>query len=159
MSYLAANIFDDSFTTIDITQRVQKGVSIQVVRIKMIKVGTIADGTLTLDIYDGATLLGSKALTYNDFNRITNNGYGYVAFALDNAIRVNNLPQTTYTELTFRLTMSGHTEDSNNYIGLIREFDDPIIGEHGTRPPSQSNPAIDNWYRPFGIEICNVLEC
>ena len=53
MSYLAANIFDDSFTTIDITQRMQRGVSIEVVRIKMIKVGTIADGTLTLEIYEG----------------------------------------------------------------------------------------------------------
>ncbi len=156
MSYLAINTFDAGFTTYSMKQKVDSTCRIKSVRMKMIKCGTIADGSLTLDILDGATILGTKTLTYGDFNSIQGTyAHGLVSFTFDSQVVINLNRSTTNVELTFRLTMTGHTPDSNNYLGLVRQFENTFITEYGSRPTSIS-PEDDGWYNPFGLEIHTI---
>ncbi len=157
MSHLAVNSFDDAFTTIDIGMRVTELAMITNVRMNMIKHGTIADGTLTMDILDaGSVVIATKALTAADFNTISGTyAHGYVNFAFDEQICVNLLESDTYAQITVRLTMSGHTEDVNNFVGLVRQFDNPFITEYGTRP-APSTPEDDGWFNPYGVEVYGV---
>lgn len=152
MSYLAITAFTADLTTISCTQRITSPAAFTAVRARMIKHGTISDGTLTLDILDGATVIGTSSITAAQFESIGGTyAHGYFTFELDSATVVN-LKDTPYKEITYRFSMAGHTYDANNYIGLIRQFDDPFVDEHGVRPVSVS-PEDDGWFNPYGVEV------
>jgi hypothetical protein len=157
MSYLAIDTFDNTFTTVDIGMRVTSLAMITNIRMHMVKHGTIADGTLTMDILDaGDNVIATKALVYTDFAAVTATyAYGYFNFDFDEQICVNKLTTETYTQVTIRLTMSGHTEDTSNYLALVRQFDNPFITEYGSRPPTGSAES-DGWYNPYGVEVYGV---
>ena len=155
MSFLAVNNFGADLTTLDTSIRIIGSAAIQAVRVKMIKHGTIADGTLTLEVLDGARSLGSATITAAEFNSITGTfAWGYWAFCFDEAIAVN-AGTGVETELTIRFTMSGHTPDENNYIGLIRQFENEFVDEFGARPGLISDEQ-DGWYNPWGVELFTV---
>lgn len=153
MSHLAVTPFNDTFTTTDADQKITGSVIIQAIRVKMIKHGTIADGELSLEVLEGAKSLGGTTITAAEFNSITGTfAWGYWAFNFDEAIAINVTDETIETDLTFRFTMSGHTEDNDNYVGLIRQFESTFVPEFGDRLPSIS-PEQDGWQNPWGIEI------
>lgn len=152
MSYLAVTPFDNDNLALSATQRITASTVITDVRAKMLKHGTISDGTLTLDILDGATVIGTSSITASEFESVGSTyAHGYFRFTLDSATAIN-LGSEAYKEITYRFTMSGHTVDASNYVGLIRQFDDPFVSEHGTRPASVS-PEDDGWYNSYGIEV------
>jgi hypothetical protein len=155
MSYLAVTPFDTANLVISATQRITSPVAITVVRANMLKHGTISDGTLTLDILDGATVIGTSTITAAEFETVgATYAHGYFSFPLDGATMIN-LQSEAYKEITYRFTMSGHTNDVNNYVGLIRQFDDPFVSEFGSRPTA-STAADDGWFNPYGIEIYSI---
>ena len=152
MSYLAVTAFTSDLPSISATQRITSPATITVVRARMLKHGTISDGTLTLDILDGATVIGTASISASEFESVGGTyAYGYFSFPLDSAT-VINLIDTPYKEITYRFTMAGHTYDTNNYIALIRQFDRPFVGEHGIRPVAVS-PEDDGWFNSYGIEV------
>ena len=157
MSYLAVNSFDDDFTTVDIGMRVTDLVMIKAIRFKMFKHGTIADGTLTLQVLnDAATVIGTQSVTAAQFNTIDGTyAHGYVNFQFDEQVCINIDEDDSYIELTLRLTMAGHTEDTNNYVALVRQFDGEFVDEYGTRP-SAVDPETDGWFNPYGVEIYGI---
>lgn len=158
MSYLAATSFDDSFTTTDIGLRVTEPLMAKGMRIKMLKHGVIADGTLTLEVKDpvNGNILSTVNVTAQDFNNIgATYAHGYIYFEFDEQVGVNLKPSTQFKDLVLTLTMSNHTEDPNNYIALVRQFENPFVEEFGSRPPSVS-PEDDGWFNPYGIEIYGI---
>lgn len=157
MSYLAVSTFDDDNAYYDLGIRFSNLAMITNIRVHMLKHGTIADGTLTMDIYDDdGVVIASKALTYTELNTIPGTyAYGYVNFELDSQVCINKLESEVYSQLTARLTMTGHTEDTSNYMALVRQFDNPFITEYGSRPSSVDD-ATDGWFNPFGIEVYGV---
>ena len=156
MSYLAVDSFDDLTTTISTLQRFTEPTMILAIRVKMIKHGTIADGTLTLDVLDGATVIGTSTITAAEFETVgATYAHGYFTFEFPSHIAVNLNRNTDYQEVTYRFTMSGHTQDFDNYVGLVRQFESPFVDEFGTRPAA-STPEQDGWYNPYGIEIYGV---
>ena len=153
MSYLAVNDFNDTFTTYDMNQKISRTTVITSARVKLLKHGTISDGTLTLEVFDGAISLGSGSITAAEFEAVGSTyAYGYFNFEFSGPIVINIDNTIANKEIIFRITMAGHTEDSNNYIAMIRDFDDPIVTEHGTRPTSV-DPETDGWFNPFAVEI------
>lgn len=153
MSFIAVDSFDDTITTISALQRFQSSVIINTIRVKMLKHGTIADGTLTLDIIDGAIIIGTSSITAAQFEAVGSTyAHGYFNFDFSDHIAINLNASTAFKEVTFRFTMAGHTEDLNNYVGLIRQFERPFVTEFGSRPASVSTEE-DGWYNPYGIEI------
>ena len=157
MSYLAANSFDNSFTTIDIGMRITRSVMIKAIRVKMLKHGTIADGTLTLEVLtDDGTSLSSKSITAAQFNEVNATyAHGYFKFEFDEQVCINLLDSDTFIPIVIRLTMSGHTEDTDNYVALVRQFDGEFVEEYGDRPAS-TTPEDDGWFNPYGIEIYGI---
>lgn len=152
MSYLAVTAFTADLPIIEADQRIEESVAITTIRARMIKHGTISDGTLTLDILDGATVIGTGSVTASEFESVgATYAYGYFNFELDGPT-VINIQDTPYKEITYRFTMSGHTYDANNWVGLIRQFDRPYVGEFGARPASVS-PEDDGWFNSYGIEV------
>jgi len=71
MSELAVNPFDAAFTTTDADIRITGTQAIEAIRVKILKHGTIADGTLTLEVFDGVRSLGSSSITASEFNSIS----------------------------------------------------------------------------------------
>lgn len=157
MSYLAVNSFDDDFTTVDIGMRITESVMIKAIRMKMFKHGTIADGTLTLQVLnDNDTVIGTQSITHTQFNEISGTyAHGYINFQFDEQVCINKDENDSYIQLTLRLTMSGHTEDTNNFVALVRQFDGEFVDEYGTRPTSIS-PEEDGWFNPYGVEIYGI---
>jgi hypothetical protein len=157
MSYLVVDAFNDDFTTVDTGFRALTGSMIEAIRFKMIKYGTIADGTLTLDVInDDSVVIGTQTVTAAQFNTISGTyAHGYIGFIFNEPICINKSSEDTYIQLTLRLTMSGHTEDTNNYVGLIKQFDDPFVTEYGSRQPTVS-PEVDGWFNPYGVEVYSV---
>ncbi len=156
MSFLATESFDDANTVISQTQRILSSIIIQTIRVKMLKHGTIADGTLTLDVLDGATVIGTSSITAAQFEAVNATfAHGYFSFEFTEHIKINLNKNTANQELTYRFTMSGHTEDTDNYIALVRQFESPFVDEFGTRP-SSTTPEEDGWFNPYGIEIYGI---
>lgn len=156
MSDLAINKFQDDFATIDVGLTITRACVIKAIKVKMLKHGTIADGSLNLEVFDGARSLGSKTITAADFNTISATyAWGYIAFEFDESITMNIVDGGASVALTLRFTMSGHTEDNNNYVALIRQFENEFVSEFGSRPSAVSNEE-DGWYNPYGIEIVSI---
>ena len=156
MSYITVNPFTSTFSTYDLNHKISRTTVFNLVRFKMLKHGTITDGTLTLEVFDGAISLGSTSITFTEFETVgATYAYGYFRFEFDEPIAVNIDNTIVDKELIFRVTMSGHTENSNKYIGMLREFENPIITEYGSRPATVSAEE-DGWFNPFGIEIHEV---
>jgi len=153
MSFLAINPFDAGLTTLDTGMKVIGTQTIQAIRVKILKHGIIADGTLTLEVLEGARSLGSVGITYSEFNSVGGTyAWGFFAFNFSDAISINTAEDTTETELTLRFTMSGHTPDDDNYIALVRQFESEFVEEFGIRPTPVS-PEQDGWNNPWGIEL------
>jgi len=158
MSYLAVSSFDDDFTTVDIGMRVTSLVMIKAIRFKMFKHGTIADGTLTLQVLnEDDTVIGTKAITAAELNTgiPATYAHGYLNFQFDEQVCINKDEGDDYIELTLRLTMSGHTEDTSNYVALVRQFEGEFVDEYGSRPTADS-PEMDGWFNPYGVEIYGI---
>lgn len=154
MSYLAVNSFDDNETVKEIGMRVEAGTVIKAIRFNMLKHGTIADGTLTLDILNvDDVIIGTQVITNIQFNSLGGTyAHGMIAFIFDNQIAINKDDDSAYIQLKLRLTMASHTEDINNFVALVREFDRPIVEEYGTRPTSEGADQ-DGWFNPYGVEV------
>lgn len=157
MSYLVVDSFDASFTTVDTTARFTENAMIHSIRLKMFKHGTIADGTVTLTLLDGATSIGNVSITAAEFNSGITGTYahGYVKFTFPESVCVNLESGSAYSEITIRIAMSGHTPDASNYLGLVKQHENTFVSEHGTRPDTIST-AVDCWYNPYGIEIYGI---
>ena len=155
MSYLCINKFDNDTTEISTGIRFTEKCSIKAIRLKIFKHGVLADGTLELQIKnDSGTVIGSKSLSYEDINTGIPGTYahGYMSFELPESVIINKSDLSDYIECSIHLTMTGHTEDPDNYLALVRE-ENPFTPEYGDRPV---NEPTNVWFNPYGIEIYSV---
>lgn len=152
MSYLAVDIFDDTTPSFDIKVNIKELTSIKYFRIHILKVGTLQDGTLQLSLLQGGDTIATQSLNYLELNEISDiNAHGMLTFEFDNAISVNLDESNEEQELNFKLEMLSHTEDSNNYFGLVKDFEHRVRDIYGTNSESG-----DNWVNPYEVEIWSV---
>lgn len=144
--------------TITTGLRVSKSMTIRGLRLGLYKHNT-PNGTLTLDIYDGATKIGTSNVTMTALDTAVGTYFhGMILFDLgDSGLRINKDPETTYKELSLKITLSSHTDDTNNYLGLINQpvaaqFVDSFGNYHD---PSQTDEQL-TYSQPYQIEIYKI---
>lgn len=114
----------DNNTEIDLEIRIYRSMYLKNTRVHLFKQGTLTDGVLDLDIYDGATLVGTKQITYTQINTIPGSYFhGWVSFEFDEPIFLSKDPTSTFKEYIFKFTLSGHTDDDDIYLGLCRDYE------------------------------------
>lgn len=167
MSFLMVDVFDSTTTEIISNHRMLANVNIRGIRAEIYKHGLYTGTSITMDVYNGVDLLGSKTLTASDINLNIPATYahGYMHFEFDNSIYVDLDESTDYTEIQLRITCNGYTFSESNYFGILKRFDNPIVSEY-------PNPTIVGEFggdghlmetdegkastRPYSIEIYEV---
>jgi len=143
--------------------RVYKTMQLKNVRLHVYKQGTLTDGVLTLSILDGTTQIASKTVDYSLLNAITTNNYwhGFISFEFDDAVFLSTNPTDVYNEYTLRFTMSDHTDDSDIYVDIYRDYerwvsnslsDFKYVPMYGTETTDGITAEHGDEY-PLGIEI------
>lgn len=155
MSHFTINKFDNSTQEISFKLRIEENCSIQAIRLKVLKCGALQDGELTLKLSSNSNVIGTKSLSIENINTIEGTyAHGFMKFEFTEQVIINKDQYSPYAEITVTLSMTDHTEDSNNYFALIRE-EAPFTEEFGDRPPLISDD-IDTWFNPYGIEIYSI---
>lgn len=154
MSYLAIEQLENN-VTVSQEIRLLKSTNLEAIRLNLLKQGILTDGVLSIDIYDGINLLGSMSLSHSELNTVGTNFHGMIRFLPSTVIAIRKLPTQAYLTLTLNIRISSHTDSDSAFIGLIKE-PNPIVEQYNldNNPNlSDEDPALDIWYRPYGIEI------
>lgn len=152
MSLLVVNQLKNN-EAVDINLRINKSKTIHAVRIKMLKHGTIADGVFKLEVMDGASVLDESALDMTKVAALGTYAQGYFKYELPYPIRINVSASSNYTEITFRISVSGHTDSDSTYLGLIKQHEFKYITEYGVYPSPATMDEGRAWYSPYGLEL------
>lgn len=151
-------LVDELYNGVVFTQnvKIQKDVNLAHVRPWIYKQGTLADGTFTCDIKDGATVLASSTITFGQINGQISSTYahGYIRFDFHSlALRI---PEgATEKEYTLDFYMAGHSTDPSNFIGIVRQWEDESLVVYGAVDLS-GNP-VNDCISPAGLEFFEYI--
>lgn len=131
--------------------RVERDVSLAYIRPWVYIAGTLADGDLQLEVLEDATVLRTYTINFADINAVKTDAYahGYLRFDVEPLVLHRDFSELN-TAYTLRFTMINHTEDENNYLALVRGWEDPIYEAYGDTTYNTENP--------FGIEFYEYKE-
>ena len=142
-------LIDELFTGVTFEQpiRIQRSCQVGAIRLWIYKNGTLTSGNLTLQVYDGATLLKTASIPYTDINSavVLDYAHGYIRFDLE-PLSLNVSETESYHEYTLKFLMSGYTNDANKYVAVCREWDQ-------NKYTVYDGPIINDSEEPAGIEI------
>jgi hypothetical protein len=136
---------DELYNGVTFTQtiRLENSISVAFIRPWIYKQGTLVDGQLRLQVYDGATLLKQVDIDYSDINTELTQPYahGYIRFDTEPLI-LGVTEDATFHDYILKFSMINHTTDNNNYIGICRDWDVSKYPIFGTAPFSDAqSPA------------------
>lgn len=114
--------------------------------------GTLADGDFKCEILQGTTVLASTTISSALINttKTVSYSHGFLRFDFD-ALTLNVSEGNTQEEYKIRFSMINHTKDTNNFLGLVRNWDLKIYSTYGTGVTN--NQAINDSVEPVGLEI------
>lgn len=129
------------------TIRITRSAQVGAIRLWVYKNGTLTSGNLTMQIYDGVTLLKQVEIPYTDLNAavVLDYAHGYVRFDTD-PLTLNVGETESYHEYVLKFSMTGYTNDANKYIAVCREWDGP-------KYVTFDGPIINDSEDPAGLEI------
>ncbi len=113
------------------TMRISRPVNIASVRPWIYVNNTLQDGDLQLEVLQGTTVLATRTISHTEINAIKTEAFfhGYVRFDLD-GLQLNVADGSATTDYIFRFSMINHTLDANNYLSIVREWDDLKYPRH-----------------------------
>lgn len=155
--YLALTSLENG-DIIETSIRIEETMLIRGFRLGLYKHNT-PDGTLTLDVYDGATLIKSSSVTMAALDAdVGTYFHGMVLFDLGiGGISVGLTSDTTYKELTLKITLSSHTDDSGNYVGLINQpTAAEFVDSYGDMFQTGQTDEQLAYQRPYQVEVFKV---
>lgn len=132
--------------------RIQRTMNVAHFRPWIYKQGTLVDGVFTLEILQNGELLKTSTIDYTEINSAVPStyGHGYIRFDFD-SLQLNHDRKQAYTEYTVKLYMSGHTTDTNNFIGTIRRYELKFYDTYGT--DVLLGEAPNDMVEPLGFEL------
>jgi hypothetical protein len=137
-------LIDELFTGVTFEQpiRLIKSSQFAYIRAWIYKNGTLANGNFQLQVYDGATLLKTVSIPYTDINSAIplTYGHGYIRFDVS-PLALNILPTESYHDYILKFSMQGYTDNANNYLAIVREWDNPKYSVVGGSPINDSEEA------------------
>lgn len=132
--------------------KVNRDTNLAHVRPWIYKHGTLVDGDFQLEVKQGATTLVTKTLNFATINAAFTEtfAHGYIRFDFD-ALSLRVAQGNTEEEYELHFSMINHTQDTNNFLGIVREWDGRKYTIYGDdlvngQPP---NDAVE----PGGFEL------
>lgn len=112
----------------------------------------LQDGDLQIEILQGVNLLMSNSVNYTDINAAKTQSYahGFMTFRFD-ALALRIPEGLLDQEYTIRLSMINHTEDPNNFLGMVRRWEAKTYPTYGD--VDGSGEAINDAVEPLGLEL------
>lgn len=142
-------IIDELFDGVTFSQNIHitKSIAVAFIRPWIYKQGTIADGKLRLEVYDGATLLKRADIPHALINNNIPGTYahGYIRFNTA-PLALNVADNETEHIYTLKFSMVDHTSNPSNYIAICREWDQHKYPIYGT-------PSTSDLEEPAGYEL------
>lgn len=149
-------VIDELYPGVVFTQpfRIQKTVSIGHIRPWLYKHGTPI-GSVTLEVYSGATQLASASLPIESVTDAVPGVYGHgrVRFDFD-SLTLHHDSTAEYTEFTFKLSVSEHTKDPDNFLGAVRQYEAPVYDYYGDT--QEDGTPVNSMISPMGFELFKV---
>jgi len=159
MSILAINTLENNVAIIQ-NIYLTKDQDIIGIRVKLLKVGTLTNGTITMIIKDGSNVLSIVSKSYIDFNSLGSNWYGFYSFLLDNILPISKNSEDTNLKLSFEFKITSHTNSDSNYLALVHEEFPTTELHHLTDqlyyPTYGDDKNADVWNNPYGIEVYSL---
>lgn len=136
--------------------KIPRNMSIAHIRPWIYKHGIIQDGDFQLQVFDGATLLATSIINYQDFNAAFTENYahGYIRFDFD-ALQLNVPDIAIDKEYILKFSMINHTLDLNNFIAIVRQYEQKIYDTYGNVIGGE---GISDTIEPAGIELYEYIE-
>lgn len=109
------------------------------------------DGNIIINFKQNSNIIGTGGLSSEDIGNIPGTYFhGMVKFNLDNDFKVHFDEDLGYAELEIEVYIENHTDDDNNYIGLVKESD--VYSEYADDLTYlDENQRI--WYYSFDFEL------
>ena len=151
-------LVDEMYPGVSFSQpiKITENIMVSHIRPWIYKHNTLTAGDFQLEVYDGATLLATSTLNYITINAgfIQNYAHGYIRFDFD-ALQLNVPEDATEKEYILKFSMINHTLDANNFIGMVRQYEQKIYPTYGDGVVDNESP--NDYTEPAGIEIYQYL--
>lgn len=156
MSILAVNSLQDS---IAVTQTIytSRNITVDGIRVHMLKLGVLTDGTITLLVKVNGTTVKTLTKSYTEFNTLGTEWHGMKSWAFDNPLIIKRLPTLTENTIEFVLTISSHTDSDTVFLSIVKSSD--VVGTIRHIPAGSyyatygADSAEDVYNNPYDIEL------
>jgi hypothetical protein len=107
---------------------------------------TLQDGDFQLEVIQGSTTLVTKTINFATINAAKTEDYfhGYIKFEFD-SLQLNVAEGNSSEEYILRFQMINHTLDNNNFLGIVRDWENPKY--------TLIDVALNDSVAPAGIEV------
>jgi len=132
--------------------KILRDINIAHIRAWIYKQGTLVDGDLTCEVYDGATLLATTSINYSVVNAAFSEAYAHGFVRFDFRSLSLRLPEgQTEKEYFIEYSMKNHTTDDANYIGITRRWEEKTYQTYGVGVSNGEAP--NDSVEPSGLEL------
>lgn len=147
-------IVDELYNNVVFAQnfRINKTIQLAHFRPWIIKWGNPADGELVLQILQNDVILKEVRLASADINAQIPATYFHGQLRFDTSpLQLNHDSTQEWTEYTAKLFMDGYTNDSQNFYGAIRRYEQKFYDTYGD--VDLTGEAPNDMVEPLGFEL------
>lgn len=147
-------LVDELFNGITFEQnfKIQRHVSLAHFRPWIYKHGALQTGSLTCEVWQGATMLKRVQIPHTIINNEIPGTYAHGQLRVDmDALQLNHNTLNEWTEYKVKVYMSGYTNLSTGFIGVIRRYELKFYDTYGTGVIA--NEAPNDMVEPLGFEL------
>ncbi len=113
------------------------------------------DGDLTMHIYRSATLLASVTIPVSQLNSERSESYSHGFFRFDfEQLKLHMSEGVANEEYKVVLELTNHTDDEDNHIGWVRNWENNVYTVYGDGVVNGISP--NDMIEPFGLEIYDL---
>jgi len=131
---------------------ITKNTSIIHIRPWIYRHGDLLTGQFQVEVLDGATVLTTAQLGFAEINSAFTENYahGYIRFDFDSlSLRI---PEGSIEkEYKLRFSMVGYTNNTEGFLGIVRQYEAKIYPTYGTGVVG--NEAPNDMVEPGGLEL------
>ena len=147
-------IVDELFPGVTFSQkiRVNRDINISAIRPWVYLHNTLQDGDFQVEVKQGSESLLIAQLTAAEVNEAKTLAFahGFIRFCFD-ALSLRVAEGETETEYILEFSMQNHIKDENNFIGIVRRWEDKTYPTYGDGVVD--NEAPNDFVEPAGLEL------
>jgi len=141
-------LVDEMYPGVVFDQRfiITRSVNIAAIRPWIYLENDLLDGDFQLEVVQGANVLFTSTINYVDINAAKSQDYfhGYIKFEFD-SLRLNVAEGNSTEEYILRFSMINHVKSTTNFLGIVRDWEQPKY--------TLIDPLPNDSVAPAGIEV------